>query len=365
MSTRIVDWQLAERIGVALAGEGPSWDGPGADALAAECDRAVQLVRRYTGLRPKSKLPAAELIGRDQWVRANLESFQRMSEEVEAKLAERVSVAGQPGGVSNAIAAVASGAEVGLATGYLGQRVVGQYDVALIGPAREPRLLFVAPNLSAARERLDVDHGVFMRWIAMHEATHAVQFAAVPWVRDHVGGLANELLTDAAIEVKPGELLGKLARLNPRELVRSAASGDLASLLWSEPQRRLVDQLTATMTVIEGYAEHVMDAVGEQLDPAYGELRRRLDRDRERRGLLDQVVSRLLGLEMKLAQYRRGKAFADEVVRRAGIRALNGVWRGPESLPSSEELDSPEDWLARVGTGRRRFALAALSRSPD
>jgi coenzyme F420 biosynthesis associated uncharacterized protein len=357
VSAGIVDWQLAERIGIALAGEGPSWDGPGTEALRAECDRAVQLVRRYTGLRPKGKLPAAELIGRDEWVRTNLESFRHMSEEVEEKLSERVSVAGQSGGVSSAITRAASGAEIGLATGYLGQRVVGQYDVALIGPAREPRLLFVAPNLSAARERLDVDHGLFLRWIAMHEATHAVQFAAVPWVRDHVGSIARELLADAAVEIKPGELLAKLARLNPRELVRSVTSGQIASLLWSEPQRRLVDQLTATMTVIEGYAEHVMDAVGDELDPAYAELRRRLDHDRERRGLLDQVVSRLLGLEMKLAQYRRGKAFADEVVSTAGIRALNGVWRGPEALPSSDELDSPEDWLARVRPARRRFAL--------
>jgi uncharacterized protein (DUF2342 family) len=160
VSSRIVDWQLAERIGVALAGDGPSWDGPGPEALGAECERAVHLVRRYTGLRPKGKLPRAELIGRDEWVRTNLESFRLMSEEVESKLAERISVAGQSGGgVSATLAGAAAGAEIGLATGYLGQRVVGQYDVALIGPAREPRLLFVGANLSAARERLGVEHG--------------------------------------------------------------------------------------------------------------------------------------------------------------------------------------------------------------
>ena len=39
------------------------------------------------------------------------------------------------------------------------------------------------------------------------------------------------------------------------------------------------------MTVVEGYAEHVMDAVGERLDPRYADLRGALDRDRERRGL--------------------------------------------------------------------------------
>jgi coenzyme F420 biosynthesis associated uncharacterized protein len=202
-----------------------------------------------------------------------------------------------------------------------------------------------------------VDRGLFLRWIALHEATHAVQFAAVPWLRDHLGGIARELLAEAAVEIKPGELLGRIVRLNPRELVRSVASGELASLLWSEPQRRQVERLIAAMTVVEGYAEHVMDAVGEQLDPAYAELRGRLDRNRERRGFLEGIVSGLLGLEMKLAQYRRGKAFVDEVARKAGIRTMNRVWSGPETLPSPEELDSPSDWVARVGARRGRLAL--------
>src|SRR5262249_37527452 len=130
--------------------------------------------------------------------------------------------------------------------------------------------------------------------------------------------------------------------------------GELATLLWPEPQRRLVEKLTAAMTLVEGYAEHVMDAVGDQLDPGYGELRRALDRDRERRGLLDSIVSRVLGLEMKLAQYRRGKRFADEGGRAHGIRTLNRAWGGPEALPRPDELDSPEEWVERVGAARER-----------
>jgi putative hydrolase len=121
----------------------------------------------------------------------------------------------------------------------------------------------------------------------------------------------------------------------------------------------LVDRLTATMTLVEGYAEHVMDAVGDQLDPRYTDLRRALDRDRERRGLLDTFLGKVLGLEMKMAQYRRGKAFADEVVRSHGIRTLNRAWSEPETLPRPEELDHPDQWVDRVGVARHRrfFAL--------
>jgi coenzyme F420 biosynthesis associated uncharacterized protein len=357
---RLVDWNLAERLALALAGSGPAWDGS-EEELRSESDRAARLVRRYTRLRPKGRLPEAELVDRAEWARVNLESFEHLTAQVEDHLAQRVSGSGDGriSGFQRTIVRAATGAEAGLAVGFLAQRVIGQYDVALIGPTRAPRLLFVGSNLSSARARLGVDRDLFLRWIALHETTHAVHFAAVPWLREHIGAIAEELFETAALEVKPGEILGKLIRLNPRELVRSVKAGELATLLLPVDQRRLVDRLTATMTLVEGYAEHVMDAVGDRLDPGYSELRRALDRDRERRGLLDSIVSRMLGLEMKLAQYRRGKAFADEVVRAYGLRTLNRAWSGPEALPRPEELDRPADWVERVGAAPmdRLFAL--------
>src|SRR4051794_11534783 len=359
MPEGLVDWSLAEHIARGVSGTGPQWDG-GEEELRLESDRAAELVRKYTRLKPKGGVPTAELVDRTQWAEVNLETFRNLSARVESQLQERMKDSNGKGGIQRTIVGAATGAEIGLALGYLSQRVIGQYDVALIGPARAPRLLFVGPNLSAARSRLDVDRDLFLRWIALHETTHAVHFAAVPWLRDHIGAIAEELFEKAAIEVKPGELLGKLARTNPRELVRSATNGQLATLLWPEPQRRLVERLTATMTLVEGYAEHVMDAVGDQLDPGYSDLRLALDRDRERRGLLDSIVSKVLGLDMKLAQYRRGKAFADEVVRSHGIRTLNRAWSEPEALPRPDELDSPAEWVERVGAARERGLFALL-----
>ena len=359
MPERLVDWNLAERLAITLAGSGPEWDGS-AEELRSESERAAHLVRRYTGLRPKGRLPDAELVDRAEWARVNLESFQDLSARVEEHLENRVSGSnnGRVAGIQRTIVRTATGAEVGLAVGYLSQRVIGQYDVALIGPARAPRLLFVGPNLSSARARLEVNRELFLRWIALHETTHAVHFASVPWLREYIGGIAEELFEKAALEVKPTEILGKLARLSPRELLRSVKSGELATLLLPEDQRRVIDRLTATMTLVEGYAEHVMDAVGDQLDPRYTDLRRALDRDRDHRGPLDSIVSKVLGLEMKLAQYRRGKAFADEVVRSHGIRTLNRAWSEPEALPRPEELDSPGEWVERVGAARERRLLA-------
>jgi putative hydrolase len=99
--------------------------------------------------------------------------------------------------------------------------------------------------------------------------------------------------------------------------------------------------------VVEGYAEHVMDAVGMQLEPSYAELRERTDRLRQERGRLDAVIGRLLGIDAKLLQYRQGKEFADQVAQREGISTLNRVWERPELLPTPEELERPTLWLER------------------
>lgn len=349
MTDRLVDWALADRIACTVAGEGPAWLGAGEAELRRESERAIEIVSDYTGLHAVTGIPPAELIDREQWVDSSLDSFQDISAELEKELAERSQM---PSGVARRFGSVAAGVEVGLATGYLAQKVVGQYDVALFGPARTPRLLFVAPNLAAARERLQAEPDPFLHWIALHEGTHALQFAAVPWLREYIGELARELLTKASMDVKASDVISKLLGLGPRGIVEAVGRGELATLFWTEPQMELVDRLTAVMTVVEGYAEHVMDAAASEMGEGVENLRTSLERDRGSRGTLDQVVARLLGLDAKLAQYRRGKAFCDGVVESHGIDTLNRVWRSAEDLPTLDELDDPDSWVARVGTSR-------------
>ena len=95
-------------------------------------------------------------------------------------------------------------AEVGLVLGYLAQRVLGQYELVLLDEAvedRPPRLLFVLPNLGQAVRTLDADEKEFMTWVTLHEVTHAVQFAAVPWLHPHVASLVRELLSSAEVRL--------------------------------------------------------------------------------------------------------------------------------------------------------------------
>ena len=111
------------------------------------------------------------------------------------------------------------------------------------------------------------------------------------------------------------------------------------------------------MTVIEGHAEHVMDACAAELGPGLAELRRRLDERRARRGGLGDLIARLLGMDLKLRQYELGKALLRRVVDEAGPRraaARSGARR--PTCPTSTELEAP---LALARAGRARSSLAA------
>jgi len=347
----LIDWGLAGSVARAVAGNGSGKRSVRRADLQRAARGSVRLVRDYTGLEPRGRLPAPEVIDRREWIEANIASLRAMSAAAERDLAEALALPGPLGSGLRTVAGAAAGVELGVVSGFLAQRVLGQYDVSLIGPARPTRLLFVAPNLAEAQRRLGAERATFLRWIALHEATHVVQFSSVPWLRDHIAGLGEELLGGAFAAVSLRDLVrlaGRLLPPDPRALVRAVREGEWLTPFTGERRRRLMRRLQTTMAVVEGYSEHVMDEVGGGLDPSYRELRDRVEARRANRGAVEGLVSRLFGMEMKMRQYRQGKAFCDEVAERRGIETLNKVWTEPAALPRPSELEHPGRWLARV-----------------
>jgi coenzyme F420 biosynthesis associated uncharacterized protein len=242
-------------------------------------------------------------------------------------------------------------AEVGVVLGYLGQRVLGQYELVLLDevvPERPPRLLFVLPNLGQAMQSFGADERQFMTWVTLHEVTHAVQFAAVPWLHPHVAGLVQELLASAEVRLDTPRDLRAPTRSEMRRAVSALRHGDLISILTTQGERDLLDRVQAVMAVIEGHAEHVMDVVAPDLVPSLSRLRAGLDRRRRSQSRLSRLVARLLGLDLKMRQYEQGKRFCDAIVAGGGVQALRQVFSGPEALPTLAELEDPKAWLERT-----------------
>jgi coenzyme F420 biosynthesis associated uncharacterized protein len=239
-------------------------------------------------------------------------------------------------------------AEAGLIVGYMSQRVLGQYELSLLQPEVKPRLLFVAPNLGRAVGELHVDRDSFLDWIVFHELTHALQFVGAPWLREHLGGLLSEYLATVDVKFERGAAGGVPSLPNIQRLVELFREGGLAALVQTRRQRSIMDRVQATMAVVEGHAEHVMDAVGEHALPHYAGLRDAMQRRRRSRSAPERILQKLLGLDLKLRQYEEGKAFCDAVVAERDIEVLNRVWQSPEALPTLAELRNHKAWLART-----------------
>jgi coenzyme F420 biosynthesis associated uncharacterized protein len=345
----MVDWRVARRIAGGVAGDPglPSLDGD----LAELCVDGERRVVAYTGLTPAAPLPPPEAVDRPGWLDANLSSMRGVLDPVVERLGRPAS--GRPSAVTEALKAAGGflmAAEVGGLVGLMAQRVLGQYEVSPVDPTGPARLLFVAPNLREAAGRLHVEEASLLRWVALHEVTHAVQFASVPWLRPHVAGMLQELLDALDVRVKVDlRALGRLVSPEEmRELAGRVREGGLMTAVLGPERRALLDRIQATMALIEGHAEHVMDAAGAEALPDLGELRAALTRRRRERPPLLRVLERLLGLEMKMRQYEVGKRFCDAVVEREGVAALNRAWTGADRLPTWAELEDPASWLARV-----------------
>ncbi len=351
----MVDWFLAERLATWVAGD-DSGRRPRAD-LAAMARDSEERVVAYTGLVPQAPLPAPEGVERPEWVRANVTGMRALLDPVLRK-------AGGRGPLRPALrlaAGAALTAEVGILLGLMAQRVLGQYELVLLeaeeeelgvagATPRRPRLLFVLPNLAGAVRSFGVPEEEFVRWVALHEVTHAVQFAGVPWLQPHLAGLVRRLLDAMELRLDDSRNFRMPDRDELRRMADALRRGDVLSVVSKPHERETIDRLQAAMAVVEGHAEHVMDAVGADVLPSLPQLRDALERRRRSASAPARLLGRLLGLEMKLRQYRMGKDFCDAVVREGGRERLAGVWSSPEALPTPDELAHPGAWLRRTAT---------------
>jgi coenzyme F420 biosynthesis associated uncharacterized protein len=350
----MLDWALAERVADLVAGASvPGAEthseraagGPLAADLHGLAEGAREAVVAYAGLAPARPLPPLEAVDRPAWARANLKTMRSTLAPLVERMEQRTgTLAGPLRAASGAVMAV----EIGGLVGLMGRRVLGQYELALLDVQAPVRLLLVEPNLREAARELDVDLGELVIWVVVHEVTHAVQFTAVDWLQEHLGGLLRELLESLDVSIDPSALLRMPRREDLASLWDALRDGGLVTAIAGPERRAVLDRVQATMALVEGHAEHVMDAAGRPLLRDLPALRAALDRRRRERPPVMRLLERLLGLDLKLRQYEVGRRFCDRVVERGGVAALNRAWHAPELLPTLGELEDPSAWLART-----------------
>ena len=406
MTEDIISWESAAATAARLTPAGPKLSRAEAraavESIRYHASASVDHVHRITGLDAAARLHDSQLlvVDRQGWARANSQTFSMMLNRlVSSGMSERL---GQLSGLDRRVTEAGAALELGGVLAFLSARVLGQYDpFAALGGFGAPggRLMLVAPNLVMIERELTLDPEDFRLWVCLHEQTHRVQFAAAPWLREHMLGLISRL--PQQLEGGGAELLERLLEgaaeavrsltdrsrrtggeaaataendaaappnggggaqsgrnVEPAEDAEHAESAEerlpthrIASLL-DGPAAGAFSDLTAIMSLMEGHANVVMDAVGPETVPSVRTIRRRFEGRSATRGVLERMIRKVLGLDLKMRQYQDGQKFVQAVVDRRGMEAFNRIWERAEHLPSEREIHDPQRWIARVLDGR-------------
>ena len=313
--------------------------------------RAVPIIEEYAHTTFPRELNTVKAVSRTDWVDANIVSFQQLFEpieEINRNAAQKTSAVSQA--VLGTINQTVISAELGVLLGYLARRVLGQYDLSLLGkePVSSGKVYFVEPNINSVVNTLGVNGDEYRLWIALHETTHAFEFESHPWVRQHFNSILERYFSFISNDLtnlgRNGGLGGFVQRIRDND----GRGGAWIERIMTPEQHNLFQELQALMSIVEGYSNHMMNAIGAKLLPNYEQIKTRMENRQKHRTVIDQLFVRLTGLDLKLEQYRQGELFVDTVVAKKGIDFANLIWAEAKYLPTLDEVRQPDRWISRV-----------------
>jgi putative hydrolase len=303
-STGPVNWELARQIGIATASWGVDDPPPTEEDRRGlvETVRAAELaVADFTGLAAPGDVAHVEAFRRAQWVEANTRSLRDILDPVASRLTTAMTeqqggpasgagfIPGFTGGPTESepdsgqgaellhalmsqMVPLLMGAQVGTVLGFLGQRVLAQFDLAVPRPAGGG-LYFVIPNIARMEKDWSLSPVEFRAWVALHEVTHHFEFAQA-WVRPHFDGLVSDLVQHAEVDLSGLEQrLEGMDLSNPEALTEAFdGMGNVFGRATSPEQHLRVARVQAFMAAAEGYGDHVMEAVGKRMLSSYGQI---------------------------------------------------------------------------------------------
>ena len=352
----LMDWDRVQDIAVRTSGKThptPLMDTRDLQASYEEMVKRVEdPIAEYTGSRLPEERSHVSVMDRRQWIEANVNNFRDLFEPVEEMYRElgRQSPNLVPGLTQLSQLAVSS--QIGLLVGYLARRVLGQYDMSVLGrePVTTGRIYFVHQNIAGLESQLSLPSEEFRTWIVLHETTHAHEFEVHPWVRDYMNNTLRDYLDCVLDELRRGTgSRGNSSSAMVARMIDNLRLGrSLLESVMSPKQQRYMTQLQALMCLLEGYSNHIMNEVGKKVMPHFDDIKNSIESRQKERSQVEKLFLKLTGLQMKMDQYRLGEKFVDRIVDRRGIQFANRAFDGPENLPTMDEVLHPEWWIERM-----------------
>ncbi len=344
---QMIDWRQVA-LNAANVSDATFWseeEKHGLSSMYAEfIDESTPKIAEITKLQ-SGPIKNIKVFDRYDWIETNVKAFSEQFAPLE-KIASEQTEGSLIGRGLNKSSQVISTLGLGLLLGYLAKRVLGQYDPSLFG--REivsGQVYFVEPNIEIVERQLSLAPFEFRKWIAIHEATHAVVFESVSWLKGYLNQLVKDYFETTGKRFESGEVMSSV-----ETVARSLIEGQQFSILGialSREQLVLINRLQAIMSVVEGYSDYVMNEIGKDMLSTYNYMKHEFETRRRRKSGREKLFEEVTGLSIKMEQYRIGEWFVRQVSEGRGIEYLNRVWRSPTDVPNLYEVSHPEKWIAR------------------
>ncbi len=344
-----VNWDLAKKVARHVVAQ-QSDPTPTANQQQAVRD-AVRLADLW--LDGATDLPTGVAVAaawsRAEWVESTQPEWATVVEPVaehvaaamgEAMPAEVRQMAGPLIGLLAQAGGAMFGQQLGQALGALAGEVLSGTDIGLpLAPAGTAAV--VPANVAAFGEGLGLEQRDVLLYVALRECAHHRLFEHVPWLRGHLSGAVNAYARGTRLDVAAiEETVRGIDPTDPAAL-QSALSEGLFEPRSTPEQDAALDRLETSLALVEGWVDEVVAQATHERLPSAPALREAMRRRRASGGPAEQTFASLVGLELRPRRLRDAATLWSALRDRSGAEARDALWRHPDLLPSSADLDDP------------------------
>ena len=358
-----VDWQIALTQGQQRAANGQ---------LTATDEQQTQLRQAFhiAALWLDDVISVAELtveprlMTRREWVTATMPLWTQLAEPVATSISDsltRVFAEQVPeemqGMVANASQLVRSiggtlfAMQLGQVVGQLASEVVsgGDVGIPLLG---EQQAALLPQNVADFGAGLDVAPDQVQIYLAVREIAHARLFRHARWLRLHLTSAVTAYARGISIDSSRLEdLAGSFDPSNPEDLRQAMVDGSLIQQK-SESQIAALSRLETMLALVEGWVDVVTARATVRL-PKADAIAETVKRRRASGGPAESAFATLVGLELRPRRLREAAAMWQAVTDAVGNEARDALWAHPDLLPQEEDIDDPQQLIARLTSAAR------------
>jgi len=358
-----VNWDLARQLAIsALAGQHRAPTAADQTAVADAVRLADLWLDAVTDL--PSGVSAAQAWSQVDWVEKTIATWAALCDPVASRVVAAMSdalpaeVAEQAGPLApmmSQFGGMMFGVQLGQGLAALAGEVVSSSEIGLpLGPTGTAGL--VVANVASLATEVDRPVDEVRLFEALREAARQRLFGHVPWLRqqviDAVDAYGRGISIDSAAITS---MMGEIDPQRPESLQQALSSG-MFEPETTEAQKLALRRLETLLALIEGWVDVVVLSAAESRLQSAPVLAEAMRRRRAAGGPAEQTFATLVGLELRPRRLRDAAALWGAMGQLHGASTRDGLWRHPDLLPTSTDLDDPLGYASNYG-GMTEFSV--------